>query len=670
MIFRNQALCLACAAATATAFVPINTIGMKLSPRDLISPRRQRQSITISPTSRYLNTLSDNKNTNNNKISLQSTLTSDEEASTTAQDDPNNIKGNKSQDDDEIPAFPSKNDHGIYDIINADQHNAWLKANPDKLMVIKFYAPWCRACKSVEPKYIQISKDDKYKDIPIIFGQLSVQHNKAYVKSLGIMALPSMQIYAGSEGLVENFPCGPSKIPMLKRKLTDTINAKVDPVSLTLKLDCADERNKEAEPCRTRTLTVLDEANATNEIDEVISDQRKEENLRYLRTGVPYFKDFEDDNFYDLMDKAKLVTFEQGDVIMRQGMEGTMFYVIETGEVEITVRTAFEDPLTTPSDYLGAVINILGPHNYFGERALITHEPRAASVRATQKTRCFAFEVNDIPSSSVLSGKKEATMERMQEINNKYGTDVYDIDLIESQFKSANTANQQRGSVNTPDVIVGVDTDDAIPDQSSTSTTMELDDVAGAQANERVISLLVRFKQIRRAARCFEYIMKTKPKFGDVGEARRRALLVSKLTKYQRSEFTDLFKLIDQSKDGFISLLELRRAMESVGQNRSDDELLEMINNSNPEVDGNTEINFSEFMGMMAEAEFYYLFIETFEALDSNKSGFVSAGALNSVLCGVRDLVSDDRMSIIDTSDMDMQIDYETFADMLLGKPL
>lgn len=366
--------------------------------------------------------------------------------------------------------------------------------------------------------------------------------------------------------------------------------------------------------------------------------------------------------------QAKLVTFEQGDVIMRQGMAGSMFYVIETGEVEIAVRTAFEDPLTTPSDYLGAVINILGPHNYFGERALITHEPRAASVRATQKTRCFAFEVNDIPSSSVLSGKKAATMERMQEINNKYGTDVYDIDLIESQFTGANTANQQRGSVNTPGQIAGVDTDEAISDPA---ITMELmDDASGAQANERVISLLVRFKQIRRAARCFEYIMKTKPTFGDVGEARRRSLLVSKLTKYQRSEFKDLFKLIDQSGDGYISLLELRRAMESVGENKSDEELLQMINNANPEIDGNTEINFTEFMGMMAEAEFYYLFIETFEALDSNKSGFVSAGDLNRVLCGVRDLVSDDRMSIIDTSDMDMQVDYETFADMLLGKPL
>jgi thiol-disulfide isomerase/thioredoxin len=301
MQFRNQALCLACAVATATAFVPTNTIGMKLSPRDLISPRpKQHQRGIISPTSRYLNTLSDNKKSRIS--SLSSTLTSDEEASKTAQDDTNQDPPNQG----DIPEFPSMNEHGIYDILNADQHNAWLKANPDKLMVIKFFAPWCRACKSVEPKYIQISKDEKYSDIPIIFGQLSVQHNKAYVKSLGIMALPSIQIYAGSEGLVENFPCGPSKIPMLKRKLTDTINAKVDPQNRTLKLDCANPANKEAEPCRTRTLTVLDEPDASNEIDEVISDQRKEENLRYLRTGVPYFKDFDDDEFYDLMDKVSV----------------------------------------------------------------------------------------------------------------------------------------------------------------------------------------------------------------------------------------------------------------------------------------------------------------------------------------------------------------------------
>ena len=201
---------------------------------------------------------------------------------------------------------------------------------------------------------------------------------------------------------------------------------------------------------------------------------------------------------------------------MRQGMEGSMFYIIESGEVEVMVKTAFEDPLTTPPDYLGAIINVLGPHNYFGERALITREPRAASIRAQQKTRCFAFDQTDIPTSSVLSGQKAATTERLAEVNSKYGTDVYDIDLITDQLNAANTLNQQRGSVNHPETIYGVDTDE----DDVVSSQEEVDNL-GLEANDRVISLLVRFKQIRRASKCFEYIMKARPNFGDAGESRR-----------------------------------------------------------------------------------------------------------------------------------------------------
>jgi len=454
---------------------------------------------------------------------------------------------------------------------------------------------------------------------------------------------------------------------MLKRKISETINAKVDPETLMLKLDCSKPENFEAAPCKTRALAVFEESSPSNEIDEVISDERKEENLRYLRYEVPFFKDFDDDQFYELMDKAKLVTFEQGDVIMRQGMEGNMFYIIESGEVEIMVKTAYEDPLTTPSGYLGAVINVLGPHNYFGERALITNEPRAASIRATRKTRCFAFDKKDIPASSVLSGKKQATIERIMEVNTKYGTDVYDLDLISDQFRKANSANQERGSVNRPEKIRGVDTDE---EYDAAVGEEDLLSSSPMKANDHVISLLLRFKQIRQATRCFDYIMKSKPKFGDAGEARRRAMLVSKLSRRHREEFTELFKIIDETNDGLISLLELRRAMESIGEVRSDEELRHMINNANPDIDGNEVINYTEFMGVMAEAEFYYLFMDTFEMLDVQKTGYVSAGSLDRALCGVRDLISDDRMSIIDTEDMDMQIDYETFADMLLGKPL
>merc|ERR1711862_1049861 len=253
--------------------------------------------------------------------------------------------------------------------------------------------------------------------------------------------------------------------------------------------------------------------------------------------------------------------------------------------------------------------------------------------------------------------------------NMKYGTDVYDIGLINDQFKGANATNQQRGSVNSPKAIRGVDNEEDVIDE----VAFPLSNEPAAQLmgeNDRVISLLVRFKQIRRAAKCFEYIMQTKPNFGDPGESRRRNLLVEKLTRAQREEFSDLFEIIDTANDDSISILELRRAMESVGQEKTDTEIHQMINNANPDIDGNNEMTKREFMGVMAEAEFYYLFLDTFEMMDVNKTGFVSAGDLDSALCGVRDLISDDRMSIIDTDDMDMQIDYETYADMLLGKPL
>ena len=86
------------------------------------------------------------------------------------------------------------------------------------------------------------------------------------------------------------------------------------------------------------------------------------------------------------------------------------------------------------------------------------------------------------------------------------------------------------------------------------------------------------------------------------------------------------------------------------------------------------------------------LFTDTFSSLDKDKTGYVQAGKLDKVLdgkdccnerrhirshlchllvrtlfLGLRDLISDDRMSIIDVDDKDMLIDYETFSRMMIG---
>lgn len=156
--------------------------------------------------------------------------------------------------------------------------------------------------------------------------------------------------------------------------------------------------------------------------------------------NVPYFKDFSDEVFSQLMKTATLQTFDEGAIVMRQGMPGRKFYVIQDGEVEVAIRSEYEDPLSTPSRYLGAVYNTVGKGNWFGERALITGENRAASLKTTRVTKCFVFNQENIPETSVLSGKLQASEERIAQLNEKYGT----IDVtksIDSKLKESRYEN-------------------------------------------------------------------------------------------------------------------------------------------------------------------------------------------------------------------------------------
>jgi len=541
---------------------------------------------------------------------------------------------------------PKKNDHGIYDLLTKEDHMALLAAHPGKVVIMKFYAPWCRACKGLEPKFIQISKDPKYAKLPLLFAQMSVQDNKDYIKSLGVLALPSVHIYAGVEGLVENFPCGPSKVPILKKKIAQVVNNKVD--SDTLQLKPVEVTESETKPCAERGVSGTTGIKTELSVGDVVVSTETMEHIR----KIVFFKDMTDTEFSDVMAKTKYATFEPGSVIMRQGIKGRTFYIIDSGEVETSVRGPFEDPLTTPSDYLGSAINRFTKGDFFGERSLITGQPRAASIRATEKTRCFTFQIDDFPASTVLSGKAAPTDDRLAQVDEKYGLDYYNVDFLQTQVDEANAANQARGSVNRPGNIEGVD--------SESLPSIEMDD--------NVLSLLLRFKLLRNAARCFEYIKETKPSWGDNGDIKRRSLLISKLTSTQRKEFTELFQMIDTSKDNKISVMELRQVLETIEDSeRSNEELEDIINKADPSINGNKSISYMDFMGVMAEAEFYYLFKDTFSALDKTNSGYIQAGKIEKMLCGLRDLISDDRKSIIDMDDKEMLIDYDTFARMMVG---
>merc|ERR1711976_86789 len=67
----------------------------------------------------------------------------------------------------------------------------------------------------------------------------------------------------------------------------------------------------------------------------------------------------------------------------------------------------------------------------------------------------------------------------------------------------------------------------------------------------------------------------------------------------QIGEFREAFSLFDKDGDGTITTKELGTVMRSLGQNPSEDELQDMVNEV--DIDGNGEIDFEEFLQMMAK---------------------------------------------------------------------
>src|SRR5262249_12684156 len=73
-------------------------------------------------------------------------------------------------------------------------------------------------------------------------------------------------------------------------------------------------------------------------------------------------------------DRVTNAHYEPGDTIIERGDPATHFFVIKKGEVEV-VRATEKDPN-------GEVVALLGPGSFFGEKALLSSEPRVANVRA------------------------------------------------------------------------------------------------------------------------------------------------------------------------------------------------------------------------------------------------------------------------------------------------
>ena len=71
-------------------------------------------------------------------------------------------------------------------------------------------------------------------------------------------------------------------------------------------------------------------------------------------------------------------TFRKGDVIVREGECGDIFYLIESGSVDVFKKETGDKPIAT-----------LESGHFFGERALLTEDVRQATCMATTDVKCL-----------------------------------------------------------------------------------------------------------------------------------------------------------------------------------------------------------------------------------------------------------------------------------------
>jgi len=149
--------------------------------------------------------------------------------------------------------------------------------------------------------------------------------------------------------------------------------------------------------------------------------------------------------------------------------------------------------------------------------------------------------------------------------------------------------------------------------------------------------------------------------------------MADQLTEEQIAEFKEAFSLFDKDGDGTITSKELGTVMRSLGQNPTEAELQDMINEV--DADGNGTIDFPEFLTMMArkmkDTDSEEEIREAFRVFDKDGNGFISAAELRHVMTNLGEKLTDEEVDeMIREADIDGdgQVNYEEFVTMMTSK--
>lgn len=123
----------------------------------------------------------------------------------------------------------------------------------------------------------------------------------------------------------------------------------------------------------------------------VKNNAKKRKMFESFIESVPLFKSLEMSERMKIVDVIGEKIYKDGERIITQGEKADSFYIIESGEVSILIRSKTK----TNKNGGNQEVEIAHCHKgqYFGELALVTNKPRAASAYAVGDVKCLVMDV-------------------------------------------------------------------------------------------------------------------------------------------------------------------------------------------------------------------------------------------------------------------------------------
>jgi NTE family protein len=133
---------------------------------------------------------------------------------------------------------------------------------------------------------------------------------------------------------------------------------------------------------------------------------------------IPFFRSLSPETLLMISAKLQKVHFEHGQIIFVEDSLGDAMYLIESGQVKVSVNTA--------AGQQEKIINYLGPGNFFGELALLLDQRRSATITATIDADLWVLHKADM--DDLLVDHPEIALQITKELSSRLSDAAREID--------------------------------------------------------------------------------------------------------------------------------------------------------------------------------------------------------------------------------------------------